>query len=130
MSTEQMTVAEEARLDYAQAVGNDPVWMADYDEDALRRSTYEQSVIRRRAKTEAALRGSTGGDYTFVNDDGHSIKVRRWNDVLQVSVVNDISSNAYGIIRLPDSAAVGVAAAILAHAGHDHLAAALQAGVQ
>lgn len=129
MSTNQMTVAEEARIDYAQTVGNDPVCMADYDEDALRRATYEQSVIRRRAAAEAAERNG-GGDYTFVNDYGHTIKVKRWQDVLQVSVVNDISSNAYGIIRLPDSAAVGVAAAILAHAGHDHLAAALQAGVQ
>lgn len=129
MSTNQMTVAEEARLDYAQSINSDPVLMADYDEDALRRSTYEQSVIRRRAAAEAAERNG-GGDYTYVNDDGHNIKVKRWKDVLQVSVVNDISSNAYGIIRLPDSAAVGVAAAILAHAGHDHLAAALQAGVQ
>ncbi len=130
MSTEQMTVAEEARLDYAQTVGNDPVYMADYDEDALRRSTYEQSVIRRRAAAESAQRSGTGGDYTFVNDEGHTVKVKRWQDVLQVSVVNDIGTNAYGIIRLPDSAAVGLAAAILAHAGLDHLAAALQAGVR
>lgn len=130
MITEQMTIAEEARLDYAQTVGNDPVYMADYDEDALRRATYEQSVIRRRAAAESAQRNGTGGDYTYVSDDGHSIKVKRWQDVLQVSVVNDIGTNAYGIIRLPDSAAVGLAAAILAHAGLDHLAAALQAGVR
>lgn len=129
MTSYQMTVAEEARLDYAQTVGNDPVYMADYDEDALRRATYEMSVVRRRAAAEAAERNG-GGDYTYVNDDGHTVKVKRWQGVLQVSVVNDISSNAYGIIRLPDSAAVGVAAAILAHAGYDHLAAALQAGVQ
>lgn len=130
MTTHSLTVAEEARLDYAQTVGNDPVYMADYDEDALRRATYEQSVIRRRAAAESAQRNGTGGDYTFVSDDGHSIKVRRLRGDLQVAVVNDIGAGAYGIIWLPDSAAVGVAAAILAHAGHDHLAAALQAGVQ
>ncbi|MER2142169.1 MAG: hypothetical protein ABS888_00130 [Eubacteriales bacterium] len=129
MTSYSLTVAEEARLDYAQSVNSDPVCMADYDEDALRRATYEMSVIRRRAAAESAERNG-GGDYTYVNDDGHTVKVRRWQDVLQVSVVNDVSSNAYGIIRLPDSAAIGVAAAILSHAGHDHLAAALQAGVQ
>lgn len=129
MSAEQMTVAEEARLDYARSVGANPVYMADYDHDAIRRSTYEQSVIRRRAEAEQRERNG-GGTYTFVNDYGHKVKVERFRDVLTLSVVNDLGTNAYGLISLPDSSAIGLAAAILAHGGHEHLAAGLQAGVQ
>lgn len=124
----QLSIAEEARQDYARTVGNDPVYMADYDEDSLRRATYEQSVIRRRAEAEQKLRN--GGAYTYVTDHGDKVKVERLGGELKVSVINDPSSNAYGVVWIPDSSALGLAAAILAHSGHEHLAAGLQAGVR
>lgn len=129
MTTESMTVAEEARLDYARTVGNSPVYMADYDEDALRRATYEQSVIRRRAQVEHQ-RVNPGSRFTYVDDEGARAVIERRAGLAEVTVANGYHANDLAVIRIGHTAAIGVAAAILTAAGHDHLASALNQGVK
>lgn len=124
----QIDVAAEARRQFAHAVQDSRMDLADYDRNPTRRAYWEQEVIRAASAAEATAR-NPGGQYTYVSDEGHRMTVERHLGMSRIAVINGSHAEAVGIIRVSPTAALGLAAALLTAAGYEHLATTINQGV-